>query len=59
MPNLYQVFILPADHGAFIVSGDVLFLNVNIVLKHNFEKLLNSLEFFLFNLRGMKTIANL
>ena len=41
-----KVFILLADHGGFIVSGDVLSLNVNIVLKHNFEKLLKSLEFF-------------
>ena len=40
----YQVFVLSADYGAFIVSGDVLFLNINIILKHNFKKLLNSLE---------------
>ena len=39
----YQVFVLSADYGAFIVSGDVLFLNINIILKHNFKKLLNSL----------------
>ena len=44
----YQVFVLSADYGAFIVSGDVLFLNINIILKHNFKKLLNSLETLLF-----------
>ena len=36
-PPLYQVFLLSADYGALIVSGDVLFLNINIVLKHNFK----------------------
>ena len=56
----YQVFVLSADYGVIIVSGDVLFLNINISLKHNFRKLLNSLEtLFLFNVRGMKTIIKL
>ena len=58
-PPLYQVFLLSADYGAFIVSGDVLFLNINIILKHDFKKLLNSLEFFLFNVRGMRNIVKL
>ena len=44
----YHVFVLSADYGAFILSGDVLFLNVNIILKHNFKKLLNSLETLFF-----------
>ena len=56
----YQVFVLSADYGVIIASGDVLFLNINISLKHNFKKLLNSLEtLFLFNVRGMKTIIKL
>ena len=56
----YQVFVLSADYGVIIVSGDVLFLNINIRLKHNFQKLLNSLEtLFLFNVRGVKTIIKL
>ena len=56
----YHVFVLSADYGVIIVSGDVLFLNINISLKHNFKKLLNSLEtLFLFNVKGMKTIIKL
>ena len=41
-----QVSVLSADYDAVIVAGDVLFLNINIILKHNYEKLLNSLDFF-------------
>ena len=52
-------FYLSADYGAFIVSDDVLFLNINIILKDNFKKLLNSLEFFLFNVRVKRAIAKL
>ena len=44
----YHVFVLSADYGAFILSGDVLFLNINIILKHDFKKLLNSLETLVF-----------
>ena len=32
---------------------------LNIIFKHNFKKLLNSLESFLFSFRGTKTIAKL
>ena len=32
---------------------------LNIIFKHNLKKLLDSLEFFLFNVRGTKTIVKL
>ena len=32
---------------------------LNIIFKQNLKKLLNCLEFFLFNVRGAKTIAKL
>ena len=32
---------------------------LNIIFKQNLKKLLNCLEFFLFNVRGTKTIAKL
>ena len=48
----YHVFVLSADYGAFILSGDVLFLNINIILKHNFKKLLNSFGIFFVQCQG-------
>ena len=32
---------------------------LNIIFKHNLKELLNSLEFFLFSVRGTKTIVKL
>ena len=48
----YQMYIrfcfISADYGAFVVSGDALFLNINIILKEIFKKLSNSLETLFF-----------
>ena len=34
---------------------DIILVLLNIIFKHNLKKLLNSLEYFLFNVRGTKT----
>ena len=38
---------------------DIILVLLNIIFKHNLKKLLNSLELFLFNVRGTKTIAKM
>ena len=38
---------------------NIVSLLLNMIFKHNLKKLLNSLEFFLFNARGMKTNVKL
>ena len=38
---------------------NIILVLLNIIFKHNLKKLLNSLEFFLFNVSGMKTIVKL
>ena len=38
---------------------NIVLVLLNIIFKHNLKKLLNSLEFFLFNIRGTKTIVKL
>ena len=41
------------------VQFNIVLALLNIIFKHNLKKLLNSLEFFLFNVRGTKTIVKL
>ena len=44
------------QESAQLNIGSVL---LNIIFKHNLKELLNSLELFLFNVRGTKTIVKL
>ena len=57
--SVYLQIMVPSLYLVMYYFKYQLFLNINIILKNNFKKLFNSLEFFLFNVRGMKTIVKL
>ena len=46
---------MPFQYHQESAQFNIILVLINIIFKHNLKKLLNSLEFFLFNVRGTKT----
>ena len=57
--KMILVFLMLFQYHQESAQFNIILVLLNIIFKHNFKKLLNSLEFFLFNVRGTKTIVKL
>ena len=57
--KMILVFLMLFQYHQESAQFNIILVLLNIIFKHNFKKLLNSLEFFLVNVRGTKTIVKL
>ena len=53
------VFLMPIQCHQESAQFNINSVLLNIIFKRNLKELLNSLEFFLFNVRGTETIVKL
>ena len=57
--KLVLVFLMLFQCQRESAQFNIVSVFLNIIFKQNLKKLLNCLEFFLFNVRGTKTVAKL
>ena len=57
--KMILAFLMMFKYHQESAQFDIILVLLNIIFEHNLKKLLNSLEFFLFNVRGTKTIVKM